>query len=471
MRNQKRKLGQTHLLTLSLLIQGSMAFAETEAPFRVGLNMIRTSTTSESSHFDEIDEVLSDISKLGAGGMRQMQSYDMTWFQLYGGSGSLNSSSNYEFSKSDEVVYNSHGLYPIPTLFWIGTSTAARYFGDDCPEGGASDSEYCKQPYTPAGDVLKVSDNDVEADVRDYLTFTAQHYQSSGIKHYEIGNEAEFFKHTNILWFDFKWEPAKYADLLKLSHEVLKDVDPEIQIVMAGLSYNDQYDKDKRQEMWEDWFDKILSKGAGDYIDVVNFHFYGNWWDLQDHITEVKDLMKKHDIEDKPIWMTEVGNSSSELSEERQAEDVYKYLAIAFCNGVELANWHTHISSHDGEGNWGGYGLRKATAGRKLSYFAFQKFTEKFGNFGKCTAISNGEDNLWLYKFSGRLKADKTTMPTRYLAWTKDGSQSVNLSGSIGLNKRMSVTSGVSSSSGEFTVNNQYSSRNINVTSTPKIVE
>jgi len=130
------------------------------SPYRIGFNMIRT-TEGKTDRFDTVSEVLNDIEDVGGQGIRQLRGNDLTWFQVYDGTGSLNSSSNYNFNDADEMIKNSNGIYSIPTLFWIGVDSTARYFGDDCPELGASDSQYCKQPYTPAGDLLKMSDKTV----------------------------------------------------------------------------------------------------------------------------------------------------------------------------------------------------------------------------------------------------------------------------------------------------------------------
>ena len=104
-------------------------------------------------------------------GVRQLQGRDLSWFIIYGG-GAYGSASSYDFQDADELLTSVATVYPVPTLFQIGNVTQGKYFDVECESAGSHgvfDSKYCKQPYTPSGDLLKVSDDSVADAVRGYL--------------------------------------------------------------------------------------------------------------------------------------------------------------------------------------------------------------------------------------------------------------------------------------------------------------
>jgi hypothetical protein len=183
-----------------------------------------------------------------------------------------------DFSAADEYLLNDYGVYTIPTLFQTGPSAAARSFGESCPEEGASDSRYCQQPHTPHGDVLDLRDDDVAAAVEGYLTAVGEHYAASGLRHFGVINEPARFHHYDLgVGYSYDWEPARYVELLEQTATTLKTIDLDFTVVMGGMVYYDLQKTDGRQELWEDYFDKVLRLGGGEFIDVVNFHYYGHW--------------------------------------------------------------------------------------------------------------------------------------------------------------------------------------------------
>jgi hypothetical protein len=136
-------------------------------------------------------------------------------------------------------------------------------------------------------------------------------------------------------------------------------------------------------------------------LDVVNTHDYRPWRGLAEHLGEVRALMAKHGIARKPLWLTEVGSSATSGSPQDQAADVFRYLAVAFGHGVQLATWHTHLSASDAPRGWGGYGLRQARGQRHPAWYTFRLFSSKLGHFGGCTPLPEGVDGVWVYRFQG----------------------------------------------------------------------
>ena len=428
-----------------------------EAPYRVGFNMIRT--TPSAAPFDTPEEVMADLVSAGAQGMRQLRDRDLSWFQVYD-DGPYDDPDSYDFEEVDRVLLNEHGLVTIPTLFQIGPSTAGMAFGVDCPEEGGSESEFCQQPHTPDGDVLDVRDPAVAEAVEGYVRVVAERYRGTGIRYLEILNEPARYKHYDAgVAYAYKWEPARYVDLLELCDRVLAEVDPGIEIVMGGTVYYDNKDTDGRQEMWEDYFDKVLAHGGGAYIDVVNFHYYGAYTQLPAHIAELEGVLEKHGIVDAPIWMTETGSSATVTSEQDQATNLVRLFTVAFGNGVALANWHTHLSSNDGTDSWGGYGVRTKNGRKYLSWGSFQAFADRFGDFARCTILSE-DAGLWAYQFDD----------TGLVMWSENPGALFDVSGLLEAD-RILITELVADEEGEHASWDQDATEPVALTGIPVVVE
>ncbi len=434
------------------------------APYRVGLNMIRT---KGSGQFGNASGVLADIAAMGGQGIRQIQEGDLTWFNVTPKRGN-----GFTFDGADTYLRNDLGVYPIPTLFQIGPATAATHWNKQCPHEGASESQYCREPYTPQGEVLNLGDRSAKKAATTYLDAVSSHYRDSGLRHFEVMNEPERFKHYDLAFFYmYRWGPSDYAELLKLSSKKIKANIPNARIVAGGMVYYNNQDTDGRQEMWEDFFDKTLSRGAGQYIDVVNFHYYGAWGGLEDHIGEVRGIMRKHGIGNKPIWMTEVGSSATKKSEMEQARDVFRFFTVAFGNGVELANWHTHISSSDSTEGWGGYGTRASGGRKNKSWYTYKLFSSYLGNFGECTPMRQGKGGVWAYRYSGALYSGLGSIERSYVIWSSKDNNSFSIADDVpSAWREIEVINVVPGQNGSFNVTIQSVSDPITVGQTPVLV-
>ncbi|MFH1469665.1 MAG: cellulase family glycosylhydrolase [Pseudomonadota bacterium] len=382
------------------------------APYRVGVNMLRTLPTSPGLATPA--EVLADVRAAGGQGLRQVQAGDVGWFALARpGGGPL------DFAQADPWLLNDQGLYPIPTLYQIGPAAAARFWGGACPAEGASPDPHCREPFTPDGVPLDLRRRDVRAAASAYVTEVARHYQGSGLHHYEVMNEPERFRHHDLgLAYTYRWGPRQYARLLTLTRAALRAVDPEAVVVAGGAVWYDQHPAGGRQEMWEDYLDTALAHGAAAALDVVNVHYYGPWPGLAEHLGEARALMAQHGIAEKPLWLTEVGSSATSGSPGEQAADIFRYLSVAFGEGVALVNWHTHLSSTDAPRGWGGYGLRQARGRRHPAWYAFRLFASKLGNFGTCAPLARGAGGVWAYRYSGALHPALGTMTPAWVLWS-----------------------------------------------------
>lgn len=128
-------------------------------------------------------------------------------------------------------------------------------------------------------------------DIKDWQVFIrtlVTHYKDK-VKYWEIWNEPDIQK----FW---KGTPEEYINLQKISYEIIKEVDPSIKVLSAGLDGNG-----------EKYLDKLLDLNLASYCDIIAFHPYGN--SPEKSVERVKNflsIMGKHNVK-KPLWFTEIG--------------------------------------------------------------------------------------------------------------------------------------------------------------------
>ena len=116
------------------------------------------------------------------------------------------------------------------------------------------------------------------------------------LRFWEVWNEPNY---TNWL------TPGQnYVPLLKASYEEIKKIDPGIQVLHAaacGMAF--------------DYLEQSFRTGSGNFFDVMNLHPY-NWNTTPERLLlpdldKLKALMKKYQLDRKPIWITETGWATS----------------------------------------------------------------------------------------------------------------------------------------------------------------
>ena len=138
---------------------------------------------------------------------------------------------------------------------------------------------------------------------QDFLRYVAESVRryKGKIAAYEVINEAD----CDRPWGETP-NPEHYAELLKKTCETIKGIDPAAKVLFSGVSFvRNPYG----------YLEKAFAAGAGDYCDGVNFHPY-QWKyvpeaQLRHKVAELRELMKKYNF-NKPVWVTEIGNSSGE---------------------------------------------------------------------------------------------------------------------------------------------------------------
>lgn len=118
----------------------------------------------------------------------------------------------------------------------------------------------------------------------------------------------------------FSGTQEQLVGLAREAYEGLKNIDPNNRLVSPGAVGAIA------------WLDQYLQKGGGKYADIIGYHFYPHIGAVNKHaqqrpetmiekVRQVKAVMKKHGIAEKPLWNTGVGywNQNSDGTPESKA--------------------------------------------------------------------------------------------------------------------------------------------------------
>ena len=119
---------------------------------------------------------------------------------------------------------------------------------------------------------------------------------------------------------------SKYYQRVKIYASAIREACPDCIIIMGSLLDNVPGDRDLEQ-----YLEKFLQLGGGEYIDVYNFHYYGaakptpgfaKYYRSGEEIYHsMKTILKKYGYEDKPIWVTETSTFSGKVGQTYQSEE------------------------------------------------------------------------------------------------------------------------------------------------------
>ncbi len=130
-------------------------------------------------------------------------------------------------------------------------------------------------------------------DFRDYIRATVSHF---GMKMpvVEIWNE----QNISAFWKDPN--PTNYLAVLKAAYETVKSVEPRVRVSFggtAGVPFG--------------FIEKVCKLGGGKYFDILSIHPYSHpappEGRMDAQIDKLREIMAKYGVEEKPIWITELG--------------------------------------------------------------------------------------------------------------------------------------------------------------------
>jgi polysaccharide biosynthesis protein PslG len=195
------------------------------------------------------------------------------------------------------------------------------------------------------------------------------------IRHWEVWNEP-----NNPLFWKPRPDGRLYAELLKTAYKAIKDVDPNIRVLTAGVSGNAV-----------PYLEEMMAQGAACCFDILSLHPYAVPLDPKQgrvqsrpevhkiaevEIPKYRAFLGRHKIANKPIWVTEIGWPSGDwgLDSQAQADYLAQGLSHMLSTGlVERVFWYSFKDdSASAADAWGlvGWGAGKTDLGPKRPSFS-----------------------------------------------------------------------------------------------------
>jgi polysaccharide biosynthesis protein PslG len=151
-------------------------------------------------------------------------------------------------------------------------------------------------------------------DYDDYGTFVrtvVERYQGQ-INYVQLWNEPNL----GVEWGGLDIDPEAFTNLLAIGYQAVKDVDPDIAVLMPGLAPNDQTGPENLSDLL--FLEGMYEAGAADYFDIAAVMVYGygfSPWDRRlgfernnfSRPVQTREIMEEYEDDHKPIWAVEYG--------------------------------------------------------------------------------------------------------------------------------------------------------------------
>ncbi len=223
----------------------------------------------------------------------------------------------------------------------------------------------------------------------------AEHYRGR-IRHWIIWNEPDVWEvgHPGQTWVG---SVEDYARLLKTAYTAIKDVDPSLQVHIAGLTYFWDWSHGRRQ-----YLDRLLDALTADpaaaahgfYFDAVVYHLYFKPLQAPQVLGEARASLRRHGIHGKELWVNETNAPPSEDKQElpwsrpryrislaEQAAFVLQEISLAFAAGATRVEVYKLRNSAEHPESIEPYGLLRGDDSRRPAFDAFRVATTYLRDF------------------------------------------------------------------------------------------
>ena len=148
--------------------------------------------------------------------------------------------------------------------------------------------------------------------------------------------------HTYEIWNEPNYKPFwtgttdEMLTLTKEASKIIRSIDPQATIVSPAAT---------NTSTGPAWVNEFLSKGGGQYVDVIGYHFYVNAQPpekMVQSIQQVRQVMADNHESGKPLWNTETGwlRPSTFETEELTAAYLARSYILAWSGGVRRFYWY-----------------------------------------------------------------------------------------------------------------------------------
>jgi hypothetical protein len=217
----------------------------------------------------------------------------------------------------------------------------------------------------------------------------AEYYAPRNVHNWIIWNEPEITAET--YGYEFAGDVEDYYLLLKVAYKVIKDVDPEASIHLAGVTW------------WHDqtFLRRLFEVAAADpeapendwFFDVISLHIYFRPDTVLSIVHEVQALQDEFGLE-KRIWLNEtnappnrdplwpVDRPAFQVDLEQQAWFIIQATALALSEGTERVAVYKLADVMLPEGGES-FGLLRQDSSRRPAFNAYATMIDHLGNFSE----------------------------------------------------------------------------------------
>jgi hypothetical protein len=216
--------------------------------------------------------------------------------------------------------------------------------------------------------------------------------------------------------------PQEYVDTLRIAYNTIKSIDPSAIVLLGGIAYDNF--TTEGGPFNPRFLADILDNGAGDYFDVMNFHYYSEydwrWGDIAGKAQAIQHTLQEYGFV-KPIICSELGISSSPiygLSNEKQSQGVIKFYTRAFAADIKIGIWYNMNDYNSATDPFRFHGLLDVYFAPKPSLKAYQTITSQLQNHIFMRRLSpdwGGANNLEGYIFRSISEGKETI-----IVWSND---------------------------------------------------
>ncbi|NJO06464.1 MAG: glycosyl hydrolase [Chloroflexaceae bacterium] len=255
----------------------------------------------------------------------------------------------------------------------------------------------------------------------DYVRAVVARYRRY-VKHWEIWNEPD-----HPYFWQPEPDPVAYADLLKRTSAVIKEIDPDAQVVIGGFNpFNTTFVR------------TVAEEGAWDSFDILALHPYVDPYTPEEgNLAAALDIAHalNYQYGERPIWVTEIGWASGPgdrdaigfTDETEQASFLVRSLLLLWANGAERIFWY--MLKDDAHNPYGlyRYGAGRtdfSTSLRKPAYNAMRTLNRELEG---ATFVERRDlfDSIPVESFTASVPWKRAQQPNGQLALSESGVGSI----------------------------------------------